>query len=466
MTRRSTTPGEPLRREPAAPELEAPELDAVWGHPLARRILRTAQRLRRAVGEHPLLLDTLLALALLTSGLVNVASPDTAAAASVAPAPVAVAVAVQTLPLVWRRRAPLAVFAAVLLGSVVQWSLGVNMRSTLSLMIALYTLARYDHPRRLPWAASGTAAGISLAAFRVKPFNIQPWTSLFLLASAVTAAIALGLAVRVRQAQLRALADRAARLETEREQRAQLATLAERTRISREMHDIVGHNLAVIVGLADGGAALAATDPARSAEALRIIAGTGRQALSELRRTLGALREQPDDQSAPAVAAELNPQPGIADLPVLLERIRAAGPRITYRTAGELAALAPGVQLAVYRIVQEALTNSLKHAGAAATVTVTLRATAAEVELRVQDSGRPDIAPTGGNRSGNGNGQGLVGIRERAALAGGVAEAGPSGTGGWLVHAVLPLAPRPSQEAGPRVADQEAAPESSEEDRS
>jgi signal transduction histidine kinase len=265
---------------------------------------------------------------------------------------------------------------------------------------------------------------MSLAAFRVAPLKLQPLTSLFLLLSAATAAAALGLVLRVRQSQLSALADRA-------RQNTELATLAERARISREMHDIVGHNLAVIVGLADGGASLAATDPARSAEALRIIAGTGRQALSELRRTLGALREQPEGE------AELNPQPGIADLPVLLERIRAAGPRISYRTAGELDALAPGVQLAVYRIVQEALTNSLKHAGSRTAVRVAVRATEQQVEVSVQDDGRADGAAIASTAATGGPGHGLVGIRERAALAGGVAEAGPSADG-WLVRAVLP----------------------------
>lgn len=420
----------------------APEPDPLWAHPAARGVVRGAQRLRRADQARPWRLDTVVAGLVLLLGVGDLIRGDEGLvvdrARGLPTAAVLVLIVGLGLPLVWRRRAPTAVLAAVLVVCAVQWSLGVLVHSDIALLIALYGVARYAPMRRLPWSAGATFAVLTLAAFRVDPIG-RPLVALFFLCGTATAAIALGLAVRIRKAQLAALADREIRLETEREQRVQLATVAERARVSREMHDIVGHNLAVIIGLADGGASLAATDPARSAEALRIIAGTGRQALSELRRTLGALRERPE--------VELSPQPGIADLDALFERIRAAGPQVAYRTAGDTTALPPGVQLAVYRIVQEALTNTLKHAGPGTTVQVSVRATDEEVLMSIQDTGPSGGGPAGGeqgrgvdDRAGRRqDGQGLVGIRERAALSGGTASAGPRPAGGWSVRASLPL---------------------------
>jgi signal transduction histidine kinase len=286
---------------------------------------------------------------------------------------------------------------------------------------------------------------------------------LFFVACAATAAAALGLAGRVRQAQLAALADRAATLEVEREQREQLAAATERARVSRELHDIVGHSLAVIIGLADGGAAQAALRPERGPEVLRIIADAGRESLGELRRTLGALRaELPDadgaDPAAEATApggAELHPQPGTADVAALCERIRAAGPTVSYTSSGDPSVLSASLRLAVYRIVQEALTNSLKHAGPHTDVhvSVAVDARAGEVRVGVDDNGADEGRPSGReylglaepHRAERANradrlsaGHGLIGLRERAALAGGSATAGPRPGGGWSVRAVLP----------------------------
>jgi signal transduction histidine kinase len=162
-----------------------------------------------------------------------------------------------------------------------------------------------------------------------------------------------------------------------------------------------------------------------------LIAATARQALSELRLTLGALREHaPDDPGEP----DLRPQPGTADLPGLFNRIRAAGPHVTYTTTGDVATLTPGLQLAVDRITQEALTNTLRHAGAATSVRVILDAGRDQVRVAVEDTG-----PPGGQqppaRDGQ-EGQELAGIRERASLAGGTARAGPRPGGGWAVRAV------------------------------
>jgi signal transduction histidine kinase len=402
----------------------------------ARRRAERIRRLREADRARPWLLDSLLAAFMLLLGFGSL-RPGTPTdvfghVTSVPVAFIAATAAAQSLPLAWRRRAPLAVFWIVLAVCLLQVSVGLALRSDLSLMIALYGVARFAPPRRrhLLLAAAATLATIVVVVFRVPHLLHQTQFALFFLCCAATAAGGLGLVGRARQDQLTAMVDRAERLETERDQRAQLATATERARVSREMHDIVGHTLAVIIGLADGGAALAPASPERAAEAMRLIAATGRQALSELRLTLGALHERTSGEP------ELRPQPGIAELPGLFDRIRAAGPQVAYTTAGDVATLTPGLQLAVYRITQEALTNTLRHAGPATTVRVVLDAGHDQVRVTVEDTG-----PLGGQQppAGDGQeGQGLAGIRERAVLAGGTAQAGPRTGGGWAVRAVLP----------------------------
>ncbi|MFC1442438.1 histidine kinase [Streptacidiphilus sp. N1-10] len=428
-------------------ELFPPEFEQMWQSPLARRLVRTARRVHLGSRSHALPLDAALALVALAAGLAGVIVLDRGGQ-TVGPAETVLLVGSvlgQAVPLVWRRRAALPVLAVVMVSSTVQWWINQPQRSVVAVLIAMYSASRYARLRWLPWSIPFLAAALSVPAFRVVPFREHVYYSLFFLYATGVAAVALGLVVRVRQAQLDALADRAARLEVEREQRVQLATLAERSRVSREMHDIIGHNLAVMIGLADGAAFAAANDPARGAEVLPVIASTGRQALSELRRTLSALNEHPDDSAdGPAPGFELAPQPGLADLAPLLERIGAAGPQITHRTVGDLTTLAPGVQLTVYRIVQEALTNSLKHAGPTTGIQVVLRVLGGVVDVRVQDSGRPEEA-SAAPRSGHAE-QGLVGIHERAVLAGGTASAGPTREGGWLVHAVVPLTTPPTRE--------------------
>ena len=216
-------------------------------------------------------------------------------------------------------------------------------------------------------------------------------------------------------------------LEIERDQRSRLAAATERARVAREMHDILGHSLSVIITLADGGAYASDTAPERGKEALRLIGDAGRSSLAELRRMLGILREQADEPT-------LAPQPGIADLEPLCRQIRAAGPRVEYRSTGELDALDVGVQLAAYRIVQEALTNSLKHAGPHTRIGLTLQVDGTRLRITVRDSG-----PPAGERPAPpaGEGHGVVGMRERAALYGGTVTAGPSPGGGWSVTAEL-----------------------------
>ncbi|QMU74052.1 sensor histidine kinase [Streptacidiphilus sp. P02-A3a] len=414
--------------------------EAIWGHPLVARALRIWRRLRRGDRERPWAADALLvAVVLLVFCL-----PDLRHGSHQAPGdrvdrlPLTMALGLQfalALPLLWRRRRPTAVFAAISAVFVAQWAWNVWLHADIAFFVALYSVARHAPLRRLPWVAAGTAAALGLVAFRVSVV-LSPLVALFFLYSAATAAAVLGLALRIGTAYLEALRERAARLEVERDQRSRLAAAAERTRVAREMHDIIGHNLAVIIGLADGGSYAAAVAPEHSREALRLIAGTGRQALDELRRMLGVLREERPQ------GPEYSPQPGLADLDELCARVRAAGPAVTYRTVGDVDALDRGRQLAVYRIVQEALTNTLKHAGSSTRAQLTVAVEGDGVLVRVEDSGRPPgRAEPGAARPPQGEGQGIAGMRERAALYGGSVTVARRPGGGWVVEALLDRAP-------------------------
>ncbi|MFC9945916.1 sensor histidine kinase [Streptomyces pratensis] len=426
-------------RGTASPQF--PGLEAVWGqNPILNVLLSRRRRLRRLDRRRPWLLDSSVVLL-----VVCVSLPDLLAGGATSPfgetdtrAPLPTAVlcglfAAQVVPLWWRRRAPAAVCLAVVAVSVVQGALGLSLPAAIS--AALYTLALHGSLRLLGWALAAAVFQVVLTLCVLVP--VERWVpGLFFLMGAVIAPTAVGLALRAQRMYLTALRDRDQRLAIERDQRVQLTAAAERSRVAREMHDIVGHNLSVMVTLADGAATLAANNDERSAEALRMLGDTGRQAMSELRSVLGVLREgQQDHEGRP-----LSPQPGIGDVEALLTRVRAAGLPVTYRTAGDLAALGSGVQLTVYRIVQEALTNTLKHVGAGSATHVTVAADARRVRIRVADTGSIPGAPVHAEPSvlPDDLGHGLVGIRQRAALYGGAVKVGPRDDGpGWIVDVEL-----------------------------
>nr|WP_111552511.1 histidine kinase [Kitasatospora sp. SolWspMP-SS2h] len=421
--------------------------DTAPGHPFLDRLARVGQRLRGLDERWPWLLDVgVVAWAFLLLGVPELLHPDGDGDGEgprghrvvFTPLPLPAALAFQAallLPLLWRRRRPGAAFAVVGAVFLVQWSLGAAQRADAALLLALYALALHGRLRTLAWACAASTVGAVAVAVRMSS-AVPVWDVLFFLTTAVTAAVALGIAVRMRRARLAGLRERAARLEVERDQRSRLAAAAERARVAREMHDIIGHNLSVIITLADGGAYAARSTPERGREALVLIGDSGRQALGELRRMLGVLREHGD-------GLELAPQPGIADLAELCGRIRAAGPEVVHRTEGALESLDRGVQLMVYRIVQEALTNTLKHAGPAARARVSVSLAGARLLVRVDDDGGPDQQPGGAPSPGGppGEGQGVTGMRERAALYGGTVAAGPAPGGGWSVVADLDVTP-------------------------
>jgi signal transduction histidine kinase len=383
------------------------------------------QRIRAVVRRHPRWADGGLAVLL---ALVNA---PTLAAAGVGVVDWLWFGAVH-LPLVWRRRAPVLVFWTVLVlaGAALTTSppaivQGVYPESLA--LVAVYAVARY-RPRRHLWLAVAVLEGILVA---VAWQQDQPWTSLALGTSALAATVLLGLTVSTRRAYLAELEERARRLERERDQQAQLAVATERARIARELHDIVAHNLAVMIALADGAAFTTMVAPERATDAMQQVSATGRQALAEMRRLLGLLR----DGQPPQAPSGLVPQPGLDDLDELVDQIRAAGVRVELTRQGTAGAWGPGAGLAVYRIVQEALTNTLKHAGPQASAQVRLCYTAAGVELEVTDdgAGRPARAVAGTAAGGHG----LAGMVERATSYGGEVQAGPRPGVGWRVWARL-----------------------------
>jgi signal transduction histidine kinase len=409
------------------------------GHPVAARLFQAGRRLRQADAAHRWVLDTAVVLVILllfgVSDLVH-GRGRSDSPINFTERPLVEMLLLQAslvLPLWWRRRAPLAAFFTVLAVFLAQWATGIMLRADVALLVAVYSLVLHGRLRSLPWAAPGLAAAVVLVVVRLSGV-VSVWDVLFVVSSIGTAAVALAFAIRIRRAQLAALRERAVQLEIERDQRIRLAAATERARVAREMHDIVGHSLSVIITLADGGGYATDAAPERGKEALRLIGDTGRSSLADLRRMLGVLREQTDEPS-------LSPQPGIADLDPLCHQIRAAGPQVEYRSSGALDALDAGVQLATYRIVQEALTNTLKHAGPHTRIHLELRVDDTRLRITVRDTG-----PPAGDRPvpSAGEGHGVVGMRERAALYGGTVTAGPVPGGGWAVSADLDLKGEPA----------------------
>jgi signal transduction histidine kinase len=438
-------------------------------------------------------------------------------------------IVVLAAPLIWRRRAPVIVFWTV---AVLSWvSLGTGIQSPAGVLVpltALHAVARYRPPA---WSIPAICFLVP-PGFAVRIDKAHSWAAIMTLAAISATVIFIGISQRTRQAYLAALEDRAERLERDRDQQSRLAVAEERTRIAREMHDVVAHHLTVMTALSEGAAATVPADPSRAAGVMTQVSATGREALAEMRRLVGVLRspsdtatppgptvaggpppasdtstppgptlasgqppasdtstppgsmlaggphagdfgggerrrfgggaqgeqaasppepagskpsgphpadpQAPELQPADPAAVELLPQPGLDDLDALVEGVRAAGLRVTVTREGTPGPWGPGAGLALYRIVQEALTNTLKHAGPQARAEVGLRFAAPSAELDIRDDGagrvasrteRAETAETAGCH-------GITGMVERAAAYGGEVTAGPrADRAGWQVHA-------------------------------
>ncbi|MCO6003851.1 histidine kinase [Actinoallomurus purpureus] len=395
---------------------ESPE--AGPGAPIARRGSRAYAFARR----HPAAVDGAFALALLLIGVPHLIKEP--------PNHLLLGWALQIallVPLIWRRRAPFAAFTVVAALAFAQWLGGVLLSTgDLAVLIALYSVAAHSTVRRLLVAAGVVEVGVALATDQWVP-RVHLLKAFVLLSGMTTAAAVIGLNIRTRRAYLASLEDRAARLEKERDQQSRIVAAEERARIARDVHDIVTHSLSVMVALTDGAAYTLPTSPERAADAVSKASEIGRQAISEMQRVLDVLR-----QDAPSSARLRRPQPGLAQLDGLLTEVRAAGLPVEFVVTGQPPDMASGAELAIYRLVQEALTNVRKHTPPGTTARVRVGYTTADVEVEITDNGRPAVGvPSGPQRTGHG----IAGMRERVAVYGGRFEAGPLQGGGWRVYA-------------------------------
>ena len=334
-----------------------------------------------------------------------------------------------TVPLAWRRRAPLAAFTVI----IATFSLAQPLTSAsasffaglLPALIGAYSVARYEDGRRvLAGIAFGLAGMLLLVA--TTP-NFRKSEELFLETFLWSSAWLLGRAIRRGERRARELGMRAERLEREREEQARAAVIDERARIARELHDVVAHGVSVMVVQAGAARSMLPREDDTTRAQLQSIEGIGRQALTEMRHMLEMLRD--DDELA------LEPLPGIGQLDGLVAAAREANLPVELRIDGEPQPLPPGIDLTAYRIVQEALTNAIKHAGPA-TAHVTVRYSSDALELEVTDDGAG-----ASTANGNGAGHGLIGMRERTALYGGELRVGPRDDGaGYMVRVRLPVA--------------------------
>jgi signal transduction histidine kinase len=386
--------------------------------------------------RHPKVLDGGLAAVLAFLGTVSSAVMVFRAGSPVvgfgrlAGVPLAAAIAV---PVVFRRSHPVGAFAAAVVIGALQVLLGVRpTASDLAIVILLYTLAAYTPRRTSITGLVICLIGSAVAVVRWMPSGLSLLDAVasgsILLAGPSLIAWVFGDSMRYRRAYYTSLEDRAARLEAERDAQAQVAAAAERARIARELHDVIAHNVSVMVVQADGASYALGSDPDRARQALAAISATGRQALTEMRRMLGVLRRD-EDGSEP----ERAPLPGIGQLGELLEQTRATGLAVSFTVEGVPQPLPDGAALAAYRIVQESLTNTRKHGGPRAAAQVTLRSLEDALLLRITDDGH------GGAAASDGAGHGLTGMRERVAIYGGWVQAGPRPSGGYQVTARLPL---------------------------
>jgi signal transduction histidine kinase len=337
----------------------------------------------------------------------------------------AVLLAIAGVSLYWRRSYPILVGLVVIGSGIAQAAAGISLHTAVApvvgIFIASWSIGAYEtRPRAvlgLTLLVCGTWIGMGVDVLRGTDHysgTDVPWVGALVLTPGV-----LGIAFGARTRSLQRAEARTAQLELEQRE----AVVAERARIARELHDVIAHSVSVMTVQAGAAEEMLKRDPERALEPVRAVQETGRQALVEMKRLVGMLREEDDEIG-------LAPQPGLADLDRLVAQVRDAGLPVEVRIEGEPRPLPLGVDLSAYRVVQEALTNALKHAGRA-TATVTLRYGASDVTIEVADDGAG-----AGKKSG---GHGLIGMRERIGVFGGTFAAGPRDTGGFAVSARLPI---------------------------
>jgi signal transduction histidine kinase len=394
------------------------------------------QRLYAFLRRHPTGVDAFWAVVLLGPSSVWALSAHTGAVARLTALAV---VLLYSLAVALRRITPVKTLLLVVALGVLQLVLNVEVNpADFAMLVIIYTVSVRGGPR---WASRLALIGGILAA----PLSQIRWLSeggsvaariFFTVVLSVPFVLAwvLGDSIRTRRAYFDQLEERASRLEKEREAQAKVAVAAERARIARELHDVVAHNVSVMVVQADGAAYVLDAAPDQAKQALETISSTGRQALAEMRRLLGVLRTGDARESG-----EYVPQPDVQQIEDLVEQVRRTGTTVDFKIEGTARPLPSGVELTAYRIVQEALTNSRKHGGPDVGTSVRLVYFDDGLGLLVEDDGRGATHEMYEDGGADGHGHGLIGMRERVGMVGGTLDAGPRPGGGFRISALLPL---------------------------
>ena len=398
------------------------------------------QRLYDFLCRHPTWVDTFWAVFLLGLSGVSIASTSYASGRHGTATGALAVSAVMCVAIALRRRWPEKMLVLVLVTGLAQLVLDIEpVAADFAMLVIVYTVAAVG----ARWASRfALATGLGAATLSQIRWPQEHTSSAGLVALAVFQTVPFALAwvlgdsIRTRRAYFAQLEERNARLEKEREAQAKVAVAAERARIARELHDVVAHNVSVMVVQADGAAYVLDSAPDQAKKALETISSTGRQALAEMRRLLGVLRTGEHQEGG-----EYVPQPDVEQIEDLVEQCRGSGLPVDFKIEGTPRPLPSGVELTAYRIVQEALTNTRKHGGPNAGASVRLVYFDDGLGLLVEDDGKGaphELYEEGGV---DGRGHGLIGMRERIGMVGGTLDAGPRPGGGFRISALLPLKP-------------------------
>ncbi|MGQ4729531.1 sensor histidine kinase [Streptomyces sp. Ju416(a)] len=397
------------------------------------------QRLYDFIRRHPTGVDVFWAVFLLgLSGMSMVSGVYDAGREELVAVPVALGF---STVVALRRRAPEKMLLLAILVGVAQLVFDVRPGvGNFAMLVITYTVATVGErwASRLALICSLSAAALSQLRWESEPGG--SWAQVIFVTVIMTVpfvlAWVLGDSLRTRRAYFDQLEERAARLEREREAQSKVAVAAERARIARELHDVVAHNVSVMVVQADGAAYVMDTAPDQAKQALETISGTGRQALAEMRRLLGVLRTGDAPESG-----EYVPQPDVEQIEDLVAQVRQTGLEVDFKVEGTPRPLPSGVELTAYRVVQEALTNTRKHGGPDAGASVRLVYFDDGLGLLIEDDGRGAAHELYEDGGADGAGHGMIGMRERVGMVGGTLDAGPRPGGGFRISALLPLKP-------------------------
>lgn len=402
-----------------------------YGRSMSRMLAPSATAIRTWLKKPTLMADALFAGLIGVISLVEASSPELATSAG-ADTFAYVTIVIAAASLIVRRHMPITVLVIVTTTLATFYLRdGGDFLSLLGLA-PFYAVAAHSTQRRRAWVAMLVAGPAIFAAASVSVLDRPDGydvNSAASMSSFIVGVSVFGLIIHNRQRIFADSEERAAVAEADRHAGAQRAVSEERSRIAREMHDVVAHGMSVIAVQAAAAQEIVHTDPDKAAEVMGRIENVGRESLNELRRMLGVLRQGDDDTEA-----SLTPQPSLADVGAAVTQSTSAGVDTNLVVIGDARELAPGIGLTAFRIVQEALTNVLKHAGSNASATVTISYGRSSVTIEIVDDGRGAVS----SLSQAGGGNGLIGMRERVDIYGGELSAGPRAGGGYAVRAVLP----------------------------